>query len=75
MASSHTRLRLRRVQRRCESQKVSYATYEEALDAAEHMMGKGLVDPGCHITPYQCDRCSQWHVANRVIVPVGRRKR
>ena len=75
MASSPTRRRMRYVHRRCESHKVSYPTYEAALDAAERMMGKGLVEPGCHITPYECDRCGHWHVGNRVIVPVGRRSR
>jgi hypothetical protein len=76
MASRQTRRHLnpRRVTRRCESQKVSYPTYEEALVGAEHMMDQGRVDPGCHITPYRCDRCGQWHVANRVIVPDGRRR-
>lgn len=72
MASSQTRLRVRRATRRCESYKVSYPTHDEALDAAERMMDRGLVKPGCHITPYQCDRCRQWHVANRVIVWVER---
>lgn len=75
MASSQTRLRVRRVSRRCESGKVSFATHDEALDGAEHMMERGWVKPGCHITPYQCDRCNEWHVGNRVIVWVGRNHR
>jgi len=57
--------------RRCTSQKVGYRTYDEALDAAELMMQRGRVRAGCHITPYQCDRCHEWHVANRVIVWKG----
>ena len=61
--------------RRCESQKVGHATYAEALDAAEAMMLRGHVLPGCHITPYRCDRCPEWHNANRVIVAVSARQR
>lgn len=60
---------------RCESRKVGYATYDRALDVAELMMEKGEVNPGCHITPYACDDCGEWHVANRVIVPIGRKWR
>ncbi len=56
----------------CESQKMGYDSYDEALTAAERMMELGHVNPGCHITPYECDRCSSWHVGNRVIVPIGR---
>jgi len=72
MASYPTRLRvsLRSMGfRRCESQKVGYATRAEALIAAERTMDAGQVKPGCHITPYECQDCGEWHVANRVIVP------
>lgn len=58
--------------RRCASQKIGYSTYEEALYAAERMMDAGKVHPGCHITPYECADCGEWHVANRVIVPLPR---
>lgn len=54
---------------------MGYATYDRALDVAELMMEKGEVNPGCHITPYACDDCGEWHVANRVIVPIGRKWR
>jgi hypothetical protein len=42
------------------------------LDAAEAMMLAGKVKRGCHITPYTCDACGEWHVGNKVIVPVSR---
>lgn len=61
--------------RRCESQKVSYDAKDDALTAAERMMDAGRVRVGCHITPYLCPDCDRWHVANRVIVELGRRKR
>jgi hypothetical protein len=54
--------------RRCDSQKVGWCTRAEALDAAEIMMVNGHVNPGCHITPYLCQRCGEWHVANKRIV-------
>lgn len=38
-------------------------------------MQHGRVNPGCHITPYQCDECREWHLANRVIVPLPKSKR
>ena len=50
------------------SQKACYPTKLIALDAAEVMMEKGWVHPGCHITPYRCPDCGQWHVGNRQIV-------
>lgn len=59
--------------RRCASQKVGFSTYEDALQAAEKMMLAGKVDPGCHLTPYACEECPEWHVANRIIVWTGRR--
>ena len=71
MASSPTRQRVRLIAggfRRCESEKIGYATKEEALKAAELMMLAGKVQRGCHVTPYHCDRCPDWHVANRRIV-------
>jgi hypothetical protein len=60
---------------RCETFKVGYADYGQALDGAERLMEKGYVRPGCHITPYACDRCGEWHVANRIIVPLEPRRR
>lgn len=53
---------------RCASQKVCYPDKVTALDAAEAMMEDGRVKPGCHITPYECPDCGQWHVTNRVII-------
>lgn len=58
--------------RRCPSQKAGFATKALALDAAERMMDQGKVRPGCHITPYPCEQCPEWHVANRIIVFLGR---
>lgn len=58
--------------RKCISQKVGYLDYAGALDAAELMMELGKVNPGCHITPYPCEDCGEWHVANKVIVQVYR---
>lgn len=75
MASSPTRqhVSLRAVGfRKCLSQKAGFSTYDEALTAAERMMALGKVKPGCHITPYDCPDCGEWHVANRVIVPLSR---
>lgn len=71
MASRATRRHIRVTDpeyRRCSSQKRGYATYAEALDAAEDMMRAGRVNRGCHITPYQCDECPLWHVANKRIL-------
>ena len=69
MASRSTRLALPVGDRlhRCASQKACYPTKAIALDAAEAMMEKGWVSPGCHITPYGCPDCEQWHVFNRQI--------
>lgn len=74
MASSPTRqhakveaIKKRRTGR-CESAKVTYDSKAEALDAAEVMMDRGFVAPGCHLTPYACERCGHWHVGNRRIV-------
>lgn len=55
---------------RCATLKRGYLTKAQALNVAESMMENGEVYPGCHITPYLCDACREWHVANRVIVKV-----
>ena len=55
---------------RCPTHKRGYPSHAVALDIAEQMMDAGDVKPGCHITPYQCPSCGEWHVANRVIVVV-----
>jgi len=74
MASSPTRLHVDIPSaRRCVSQKVGFTGYEQALAAAERMMDAGRVRTGCHITPYACADCGEWHVANRVIVWTGPR--
>jgi hypothetical protein len=73
MASTATRLRVpweRARTHKCESRKFGYPTKAAALDGAELLMEKGRVDPGCHITPYLCDDCGDWHVYNRRIVDV-----
>ncbi len=57
---------------RCSSQKIGYRDKSEALDAAETMMEAGRVNPGCHITPYLCKECRQYHVWNR---PITRHER
>lgn len=54
--------------RRCQSEKFGYGTKAEALDAAERAMLLDKVLPGCHLTPYFCLSCREWHVANRKIV-------
>lgn len=77
MASTPTRSHrngLRDHFRKCETFKVGYASYEEALTAAERQMERGFVRPGCHITPYECPRCGEWHVANRIIVWLGKER-
>lgn len=70
MASTPTRnhLDLTRLRRRCETFKVTYETRQDALEGAERGMEAGSVDPGCHLTPYLCERCGHWHVRNRRIV-------
>ena len=67
MASYRTRKRVK-FYKKCESWKMGYATRAEALDAAERAMERGQVRRGCHLMPYACDRCGEWHVANRRIV-------
>lgn len=54
--------------RRCSTQKIGYRTRDDALTAAERMMEAGKVRPGCHMTPYVCEECGEFHVANRIIV-------
>jgi hypothetical protein len=70
MASSPSRMRVRvdRLMRRCSTFKVGYATRAEALDACEAGMLAGRVSPGCHLMPYACDLCSQWHMRNVQVV-------
>lgn len=74
MASHPTRLRLHSrepdVTYRCVSGKVGYPTKDRAWDAAEAMMARGQVDPGCHIHHWQCPTCGAWHIGNKVIVHV-----
>ena len=71
MASRQTRGKVDLLRmRRCASGKVGWVTRDEALDAAELMMLNGHVEAGCHIMPYQCETCRQWHIGNRRIVPV-----
>lgn len=71
MASSPTRKHLdveHEYLQRCTTQKRGMPTKAAALDVAEQMMADGMVNPGCHITPYRCDVCHEWHVWNRQIV-------
>lgn len=49
--------------------KLGYVGKADALDAAERVMEQGRVSPGCHITPYLCTLCGDWHLYNRRIVP------
>lgn len=71
MASSPTRQHydMRRFSlSKCASQKRCYPDKARALDAAEHLMDEGRVNPGCHLTPYLCPDCRSWHIGNRRIV-------
>lgn len=54
--------------RRCTSFKAEYVSLAQAEDAAEDQMDAGFVRPGCHLTPYLCEECGRWHLANRQIV-------
>ena len=75
MASRPTRLHINVKAgefRRCETQKVAFETKADALTAAERLMDLGKVAPGCHIVPYECRECGQWHVANKIIVRLDR---
>ena len=77
MASRPTRQRLNpaQIERRCVTQKVAFGSAEEAWTASERMMEANRVKPGCHIVPYVCLTCGAWHLANKVIVPLGRRRK
>lgn len=70
MASRATRqhVRVDRLMRKCESFKVGYATRALALDACEAGMLAGRVSPGCHLMPYACDLCGEWHMRNVQVV-------
>ncbi len=73
MASTPTRKRIDPddLAIKCEaSLKVGYQTRQQALDGAERAMDAGRVSPGCHLTPYLCDDCGEYHVHNRRIVDV-----
>ena len=48
--------------------KIGYATRVAALDACESQMDAGRVEPGCHVMPYRCDVCGEWHTRNQRIV-------
>lgn len=76
MASTPTRLHIdvaHQYLERCATHKRGYPTKAAALDVAEQMMEDGAVSTGCHITPYECPVCSEWHVTNRriCVVPLG----
>jgi len=73
MGSSPTRQKIRvdRLVRKCPTFKVGYATRALALDGCERAMDAGSVSPGCHIKPYLCDECSEWHLFNQRIVFVS----
>ena len=70
MASHATRLHMRvdRLTRKCETLKIGYLTRDDALDACEGQMLAGRVSPGCHIMPYRCELCGEWHTRNQRIV-------
>jgi hypothetical protein len=73
--SGRHRVDPKKIERRCESQKVCFPDKEKALAASEQQMLQGRVLPGCHIMPYRCDRCGSWHLANHIIVPLGKKTR
>ena len=76
MASSPSRLRVPldvAQAHRCESRKFGYRDKADSLDGAVRLMELGRVDPGCHITPYLCSLCGDWHVYNRRIIATGGR--
>lgn len=70
MASRPTRRHfdVARLSRKCGTHKVGYQDKAQALEGAERGMLAGRVDPGCHLTPYRCGECGEWHVRNRRIV-------
>lgn len=53
---------------RCTSGKAGYRDRAAALDQAEALMAQGTVQPRCHLTPYRCDRCGEWHLYNRRVI-------
>jgi hypothetical protein len=53
---------------RCSSLKMGHASYDQAHRVAENMMTLDKVMPGCHLMPYLCTECGEWHVANKRIV-------
>ncbi len=73
VASNPTRghVRVDRLEYQCPTHKKGYPTRELALDGCEHAMDLGMVQPGCHLTPYKCPDCSGWHITNRRIVFVA----
>ena len=72
MASTPTRkhLSIPRMHGKCVTFKMGYASREDALDGCERSMDQGLVSPGCHLMPYACDQCGEWHIRNVRIVQV-----
>jgi hypothetical protein len=71
MASYPTRHHMRgdQVARKCATTlKIGYADRAAALDACEATMRAGRVEPGCHVMPYRCDDCGEWHTRNQRIV-------
>lgn len=71
VASTPTRQHLeitKQYLQRCVTDKRGMPTKAAALDVAEQMMQDGKVNAGCHITPYLCNVCGEWHVYNRRIV-------
>lgn len=70
MASKPTRQRLdiaKQYLQRCTTDKRGMPTKAAALDVCDQMMNDDRVKPGCHITPYLCGICHEWHVYNRRI--------
>ncbi len=73
VASKPTRQKVRvdRLMRKCATFKVGYRTRNDGLDAAERGMEAGRVEAGCHLMPYECERCGEWHIRNQRIVFVA----
>ncbi len=69
MASRPTRLNVPIINGivKCETQKSTFASYDDALTHADNLMAMDRAMPGCHIGPYKCERCGWWHVGNRRI--------
>lgn len=73
VASSPTRLTLDPDDAcKCESRKMGFDTAEAAHSIVEKMMEQGHVERGCHLTPYECRDCGEWHIYNRVVVQLSR---